>query len=119
MSMQFAASVHSDQSSTRQSECALLCVACSWPIGEMTPRRACRPGERISYVIVRREAPGEKTLKLITCVASLEEFLKNRDLKLYYNYYVSRPLFGALGRILRMVPISLRWHLVHSSGCFG
>ena len=51
---------------------------------------APQKGERISYLIVRREQQeGEKRLKLITCVASLEEFLTDKNLRVYFNYYVS------------------------------
>lgn len=87
---------------------------------QKSPRLAPVHGERLPFLIVNRESLGRKRVPLIDCVVSWNQFLANPSLQINYNYYVSRQLFGALGRVFDLVPIKLNWHpFSNTTTCVG
>jgi hypothetical protein len=77
-------------------------------------------GERLPFVIIQRSATNKQKLPLIDCVVSWQNFLANNTLQINYNYYVSRPLFGALSRVFDLVPVKLNWRpIITSNLCLG
>ncbi|KAI6198450.1 DNA polymerase [Aphelenchoides besseyi] len=80
-----------------------------------SPLYAPLPGERLSYVVVVRLGKD----RVIDRVVSLEEFLKNPRLRIDWNHYVTKPLYGALSRVMCLVPVRLNWKPFELHGCIG
>lgn len=72
-------------------------------------------GERVGFVIVRPDAESGATL--ISCVIPVEVLLRNPWMKVHYNYYITKKLFPALGRVFGLIPLRLRWHTSTMFAC--
>ncbi|KAI1720058.1 DNA polymerase family B domain-containing protein [Ditylenchus destructor] len=75
--------------------------------------------ERVSYVITEPRTKTKETATVTSCAVSVESFLTDDDLKISYDYYITRQLFPALMQVYRLVPTSLRWKILHADKCRG
>ena len=73
-------------------------------------------GERLEY-IVADPPKSKKNTTVYSCVFRLQKFLEHPQLKIHYNYYISRKLLSPLARVFQLVPIKVNMMLGNTERC--